>query len=92
LAYGKEDRAVWEQAQAGAYQGFTQLVGLLKAAEPDGKKLPVVKLKGTTKIESKRGITHAPEFEILKWVDRPIALAVAGSAKSVPLAEDEIPF
>ena len=92
LAFGKEDRAVWEQAQAGAYQGFVQLVGLLKAAGPDGKKLPVVKLKGTTKIESKRGITHAPEFEILKWVDRPAALAVAGLAKSVALADDEVPF
>ncbi len=91
LAYGKEDRAVWEQAQAGAYQGFTQLVGLLKAAGPDGQKLPVVKLKGTTKIESKRGITHAPEFEILKWIDRPAALSEAAPAKA-DLADDEIPF
>ena len=93
LAFGKEDRAVWEQAQAGAFQGFTQLVGLLKEAKPDGKKLPVVKLKGTTKIESKRGITHAPEFEILKWVDRPAALAAAApAAKKEEVADDEIPF
>lgn len=89
LAFGKEDRAVWEQAQAGAYQGFTQLAQLLKAAQPDGKKLPVVKLKGTTKIESKRGVTHAPEFEILKWIDRPAALQAAAQPA---MAEDEVPF
>ena len=92
LAFGKEDRAVWEQAQAGAYQGFTQLVGLLKAAQPDGKTLPVVKLKGTTKIESKRGVTHAPEFEILKWVDRPVALQASAAPAKADLADDEIPF
>jgi hypothetical protein len=51
-----------------------------------------VKLKGTTKIESKRGITHAPEFEILKWVDRPAALVAASPAKSAALADDEVPF
>jgi hypothetical protein len=93
LAYGKEDRAVWEQAQAGAFQGFTQLVGLLKTANPDGTKLPVVKMKGTTKIESKRGITHAPEFEILKWVDRPAALAAsAPDAKKEEVADEDLPF
>lgn len=92
LAYGKSDKAVWEQAQAGAYQGFTQLVGLLKEAKTDGQKLPVVKLKGTTKIESKRGVTHAPEFEIVKWVDRPDILSTNTAPASDDLAEDEIPF
>lgn len=92
LAYGKADKAVWEQAQAGAYQGFTQLVGLLKEAKTDGQKLPVVKLKGTTKIESKRGVTHAPEFEIVKWVDRPDILSTNTAPASDDLAEDEIPF
>jgi hypothetical protein len=92
LAYGKADKAVWEQAQAGAFQGFRQLVGLLKAAKTDGKQLPVVKLKGTTKIESKRGVTHAPEFEILKWVDRPDVLSTTKAPAVDDVAEDEIPF
>lgn len=92
LAYGKADKAVWEQAQAGAYQGFTQLVGLLKAAKAAGNQLPVVKLKGTTKIESKRGVTYAPEFEIVKWVDRPDVLSTNTGRPSEELADDELPF
>lgn len=89
LAYSKTDKAVWEQAQAGAFQGFIQLANLLKAASPDGKKLPVVKMTGTSKIESKRGITHAPEFEIVKWIDRPEVL----SAPAIDTgASDSIPF
>jgi len=91
LAYGKEDKAVWEQAQAGAFQGFVQLAGLLKAASPDGKKLPVVKMTGTSKIESKRGITHAPEFEIIKWIDRPAALAAPAIDVGGDVSDD-VPF
>jgi len=92
LAYGKENKAIWEQAQAGAYQGFCQLVAILVAANPDGARLPVVKMKSSIKIESARGTTHAPEFEILKWVDRPEILGTAKPAPKKAMADDEVPF
>lgn len=77
LAYGPnpDDFAIWEQAQGGAWQGFVQLVGLLKEAGEQGNKLPVVVQDGSEKIETKKGITHAPKFKIMKWVPRPAALA-----------------
>lgn len=73
LAFGKgpEDKAIWEQAQGGAYQGFGQLVELLRAAGDQGDKLPVVKQVGAERIESRRGTTFAPKFEIAAWVARP---------------------
>jgi hypothetical protein len=80
LAYGPNptDRAVWEQAQAGAWQAFGQLVELLRKAGDVGHTLPIVKMAGVEKIESKKGVTFAPKFEIVKWVPRPPALMADG--------------
>lgn len=79
---GENDKAVWEQAQAGAWQAFVALVGQLKGANAPPNKLPVVRQNGVEKIESKRGITFVPKLEIVKWVDRPAALS-AGAGLDV---------
>jgi hypothetical protein len=78
LAFGPTDRAVWEQAQAGAWQAFGQLVELLRKAGDVGHTLPIVKMTGVEKIESKKGVTFAPKLEIVKWVPRPAALQADG--------------
>jgi len=77
LAYGPENVAAWEQAQAGAWSAFVALVGLLKAATITPGQLPVVKHDGVEKIESKRGVTFAPKLAIVKWVPRPPILSAA---------------
>jgi hypothetical protein len=66
--------AVWEQAQAGAWSAFGDLIKLLKASDPQPGKLPLVKQAGFEKIEGKKGITFAPKFAVVRWVPRPPAL------------------
>lgn len=78
MATGAASKAVWEQAQAGAWQSFIALVTQLKAAGDNGRKLPVVRQTGVEKIESKKGVTFAPKFEIVKWIDRPAVLTEEG--------------
>lgn len=94
LAYGrgKDDYAVWEQAQAGSWQAFVALIGIIKAASPKGAagQLPMLRQIGVEKIESSKGITFAPRFEIVRWVDRPAALAADAPAVDVG-TDDAIP-
>jgi hypothetical protein len=66
--------AVWEQAQAGAWAAFGDLINVLKASDPQRGKLPCIKQASVKKIEGKKGITFAPQFVVLKWVARPPAL------------------
>lgn len=77
--------AVWEQAQAGAWQGFVALVAAIKAGHQPGK-LPVVKLAGADKIESKAGLTFAPKLEVVGWAERPAALQAEGIDIGAPMS------
>lgn len=97
LAFGPkpDDYAIWEQAQAGAWQSFVHLVGLLKAANFTRGTLPVVRQADVEKITSARGITFAPKFEIVKWVPRPPALQEEGVDTGGPPdagLNDRVPF
>lgn len=88
VAISKDETATWEQAQAGAFQAFASLIGQIKAANAPAGKLPVVKMTGADKLESRNGITHVPVLEIVKWVDRPSCLSAGGAID----AGDDVPF
>jgi hypothetical protein len=88
VALSKSDTAVWEQAQAGAFQAFVALVQQIKTAGAPKGKLPVVRWAGTDKLESKKGVTHVPRLEIVKWVDRPAALSVGAI---IDAGDDDFP-
>lgn len=72
IATQKGNTAVWEQAAAGAFQGFENLVPSLRNRE--GTKLPVVKIDGYETIQGKRGAYNVPKLVVSEWVDRPEAL------------------
>lgn len=85
LAISKDETAVWEQAQAGAWSGFVGLIMAVKAANAPVGKLPVVKFVGAEKVESKKGLTYVPQFEIVKWVDRPGVLSAGADIATQPV-------
>ena len=84
VALGKDKAVIWEQAGAAVWQVLTNLSGQLKDA-PAGK-LPHVKMTGSKDIKFTKGSTAYPEFEIVKWVDRPDCLK-EGVAAGIALDE-----
>ena len=72
IATQKGNTAVWEQAAAGAFQGFENLVPSLRNRE--GTKLPVVKIDGYETIQGKRGAYNVPKLVVSEWIYRPEAL------------------
>ena len=84
VALGKDKAVIWEQAGAAVWQVLTNLSGQLKDA-PAGK-LPHVKMTGSKDIKFQKGSTAYPEFEIVKWVDRPDCLK-EGVAAGIALDE-----
>ena len=92
IATKKGNVALWEQAAAGAYQGFEKLVPQLR--EREGAKLPVVKIDGYETIQGKRGSFNVPNLKVESWVDRPEAFkeTIATEpelAKSAPADEPD---
>ena len=92
IATQKGNVALWEQAAAGAYQGFEKLVPQLR--EREGAKLPLIIVEGYEQINSKRGPFHAPNLKLKGWVDRPEAFkeTIATEpepAKSAPADEPD---
>lgn len=79
---GEDDYVNWEQAQAGAWSGFADLMKrqVLPQAKANAGKLPVIKFVSAEKLESKKGITFAPRFELVKWVEPPPALRAKTAA------------
>ena len=84
VALGKDKVVVWEQAGAAVWQVLTELSGKLQD-RPEGK-LPHVKMTGSKDIKFTKGSTAYPEFEIVKWVDRPDCLK-EGVAAGIALDE-----
>jgi len=95
IATQKGNTAVWEQAAAGAYIGFENLVPQLRNRE--GSKLPMVKVDGFETIQGKRGSFNLPKLVVSGWVDRPEALqatiatepAAAAPAPEAPAAQTD---
>lgn len=91
IATQKGNTAVWEQAAAGAFQGFENLVPSLRNRE--GTKLPVVKIDGYETIQGKRGVYNVPKLVISEWVNRPEALQTEIATEptaEAPEQKDEI--
>ena len=80
IATSQTEKAVWEQAQAGAFSAMSDLFTLIKKADRMPGHLPVVKHVGETKLESKKGMTFAPILQIVKWVPRPMVLSEGHNA------------
>ena len=75
VAYTPEARAVWEQASAAAWIGFTDLMTLLKATAPGAlPQLPLVALTGHRATKLSNGMTLVPVFKVLRYVARPLCL------------------
>ena len=78
----------------------TQVVeGYGKGAEKEGEQLPVLKYVGSEEKKFSVGSTRIPQFEIVKWVDRPGdwgAEEAAPEPAPEPVAEEkpneDIPF
>lgn len=71
-AIGGGEAATWQQAGAGAWNTFTNLVPALQQGQAG--KLPLVKLVGTKDVQFKRGSTTEAILEVVEWVDRPDCL------------------
>jgi hypothetical protein len=84
VAVNKDKAVVWEQAGAAVWQVLTDLAAKLKD-RPEGK-LPHIKMTGSKDIKFTKGSTAYPEFEIVKWVDKPDCLK-QGVAAGIALDE-----
>lgn len=83
VAYSKTDAATWEQAGAAVWSALVDLAPQFE--QRPGNKLPVVKHTGARFEQYKRGSTTIPTFELVRWTDRPAALAAA------PIATEPTP-
>ena len=84
IATQRGNTAVWEQAAAGAFIGFENLVPQLRNRE--GSKLPMVKVDGYETIQGKRGSFNVPKLVVSGWVDRPDALKTSIATEPVAAA------
>lgn len=78
-AIGGGKTATWEQAGAGAWNAFVDLVPSLQQL-PQADMLPLVKMTGSKLQQFKRGTTVEPILEMVKWVPRPDCLKEGAAA------------
>ena len=78
IALDKDTAATLEQSSAALMSMLGELGVFLRTADAQTNikagKLPVVKLIGIDKVDSKMGSTFVPRIEIGSWVDRPAVL------------------
>jgi hypothetical protein len=81
VAFDQENAATWEQAGLASWIGLVELMKLVWA-EADTKfpLLPLLRCTGHRPIDTRRGGTSAPTFELLKWVPRPAILGASAPA------------
>lgn len=82
-AIGGGKTATWEQAGAGAWNAFVDLVPALQQGPGDGS-LPLVRMTGVRQERYKRGSTSIPVLEVVKWVPRPDCLKEGFTAATDP--------
>lgn len=82
IALNKDTAATLEQSSAAVMSMLTELGGYLRRPEAQAHlasgKLPVIKLVGTEKVDSRMGTTFVPKIEVVKWADRPAVLGEGG--------------
>ena len=88
----------WTTNAYGAVTGILSIYAKI-FAEKQGEQLPVLKYVGSEEKKFSVGSTRIPQFEIVKWVDRPGdwgAEETAPEPASEPVAEEKpdenIPF
>jgi len=71
VAFDQENTAIWEQAGLASWVALVDVVKLF-GPEADGKLplVPLLRCTGHRSIDTRRGGTTAPTFELLKWVLR----------------------
>lgn len=97
VALGKDKKAVWEQAGAGAFQALTELAPKIKAGAATNKGLlPLVQMTGAEVIKFSVGSTNYPILEVVKWVPAPPCLTddiatepEPAPAKAAPPPDDD---
>lgn len=84
IALNKDTAATLEQSSAAIMSMLGDLGSYLRQSDAQAQlaagKLPVVKLVGTEKVDSRMGTTFVPKIEVVKWADRPAVLGDGGMA------------
>lgn len=76
VAIGGGKAATWEDEGWGTYKGFSNLVAVINAGLAVNEGLcPLVRCIGYADSGSGANTTFIPQFEVIKWVPRPAALA-----------------
>ena len=93
VAVNKDQTAIWQQASAGSFQAFTDLMNDIIDQQGEYPALtPIVVITGTEPIQFTKGSTAKPKLEIKKWVDKPDILKNgSGSSDDSPGAPEAPP-
>ena len=93
VAINKDQTAIWQQASAGSFQAFTDLMSDIIDQQGEYPALtPIVVITGTEPIQFTKGSTAKPKLEIKKWVDKPDILSKgSGSSDDSPGAPEAPP-
>lgn len=76
-----DERRIWESNGTGPVMGLDAIYDEM-AQTREGDKLPLCRYTGSSPAKIGKGSTRIPEFEIVEWVERPIALSSVDDAQS----------
>lgn len=90
--FGGDGLRAFDTTAFGAYSGISQALDLYEAAAAANPgKVPVFAYKGFTNHGSGQKATTIPQFELLRWVDRPAGLVAGGAPQTVHAANQAAP-
>lgn len=76
-----DERRIWESNGTGAVMGLDAIYDKM-AQTREGDKLPLCRYTKSEPVKIGMGSTRIPQFEIVEWVERPIALSSVDDAQS----------
>ena len=76
-----DERRIWESCGTGAVMGLDAIYDEM-AQKREGDKLPLCRYTKSEPVKIGMGSTRIPQFEIVEWVERPIALSSVDDAQS----------
>lgn len=76
-----DERRIWESCGTGAVMGLDAIYDEM-AQNREGDKLPLCRYTKSEAVKIGMGTTRIPQFEIVEWVERPIALSSVDDAQS----------
>jgi hypothetical protein len=76
-----DERRIWESNGTGAVMGLDAIYDEM-AQKREGDKLPLCRYTKSEPVKIGMGSTRIPQFEIVEWVERPIALSSVDDAQS----------